>query len=235
MLSVGFAKHFDLQGVSQRWSSLLHASLPYLFARHWGLELAAGRPRSDDFFYQATVAAFARLHPVSRADSIQAGSIRLAQNAVTDPGTKQLTQGVSLRYGLSTQQLKQANNLISEASIYSRDTLFIPVREAAELAGQVRRLRAASASRPAHEGCISSPECSIQVVRFVACPRSRKEFAVLVNGAERERALKVSPCVQRCHGGFPSASPLLGFFTKHAGGLGPAAAATAGGGYRHRR
>eukprot|EP00198_Chlamydomonas_reinhardtii_P002777 XP_001692113.1 predicted protein [Chlamydomonas reinhardtii] len=84
------------------------------FMTHWRLGGLVGEPRNASLLDTATLGHFVSRHEVARGDS---------------------PTSLAVRYGVSVTAVKRLNNLISDHSLLSRSAVYIPVPNAACLAG----------------------------------------------------------------------------------------------------
>ncbi|KAG2451221.1 hypothetical protein HYH02_003828 [Chlamydomonas schloesseri] len=84
------------------------------FITHWRLGGLVGEPRNPSLLDTATLGHFVSRHEVARGDS---------------------PTSLAVRYGVSVTAIKRLNNIISDHSLHSRTAVYIPVPNAACLAG----------------------------------------------------------------------------------------------------
>ncbi|KAG2435804.1 hypothetical protein HXX76_007000 [Chlamydomonas incerta] len=121
---------------------------------HWRLGGLVGEPRNASLLDTATLGHFVSRHEVARGDS---------------------PTSLAVRYGVSVTAIKRLNNLISDHSLHSRTAVYIPVPNAACLAG-------------AH-------------VLFEYCRNACRELLVLVGEGEAAAAREAAKAAATAGGG----------------------------------
>lgn len=102
------------------------------FVSYWKILNVLGEPRQRSFFGAATLKNFAYKHDVRKGDTLPM---------------------LAVKYGVDVTTIKRANNFISDHSLFSRYSLYIPVPSAATLEGRY--------------------------ISFEYCPNASRDFAVV--------------------------------------------------------